>query len=797
MKLQFKIQLPIFALLIVLLGVNSYLSYQEAAKGLRAASLETLQGETHALANFIRDVGVTNKDNIQRIANNESITRFYQGNTQDFANVNYTNDVLQDITKTYKDFLYVALFDLKGNIVSSSDPKSAVIGDNFGDREYFKKAAAGEVYASSIFMGRVQPFPVIIITAPVMIDGKVVGVIRGTLNVDKISNIILDIAIGENGFAYILNDQGLVSIVRVKEWLFNETLAVIPLYKGWVAEGGEGFSEATSNDGQNIFVYRQAIPEMKITVVVRAPEAEVMASLNDIRNSGIMVVIGALLAGAVVIFLILKPIVSALTRGVNFANDVARGKLDGTLDVHRKDEIGALADALRSIPSTLRAVTEEYNQLGDKIHYGHLDSIGDVSKFEGDFASLVQGTNSILNNFKALLESINSPVFVLDKNLNATYANAVTRSLVGEDYVGKSCKILFNNEDDGTDKDAVLIAYKTKNPATNDTVTRPRGRQIDVTYSAIPMLSESGELNCMLILVTDVTSIKKTQRTVIEVAQSANDIANRAAAAAEELSAQVEQVTRGTSEQRDRTASAAAAIEEMNATVLEVARNAEEARIQAGETQNRANHGAELVAKVVKSIGDVNTVSVTLSENIQALGTQAESIGSVMSVISDIADQTNLLALNAAIEAARAGEAGRGFAVVADEVRKLAEKTMSATTEVGSSISGIQDSTAVNIAQFDKASKIIKEATELANVSGQALTEIHGLAEGNSGLITGIATAAEEQSATAEEIHLAAEGVNRIADEISTGMDEASIAVRELAELSLELREALNRLQNI
>ncbi len=797
MKLLYKIQLPIFALLILLLGVNSYLSYQEAANGLRDASLETLQGETHALANFVRDIGETNKENILRIASNEEILSFYQGDTQNIDSVTYTNDVLQRISKSYKDFLYVALFDLEGKIIASSDPKTAVIGADFGDRDYFKKAAAGEVYTSSVFLGRVQPFPVIIVSAPVMVDNKVVGVLRGTLNVQKMTEIILDIAIGENGFAYILNDEGLVSIVRVKEWLFNKDLSVIPLYKGWVAQGGEGFSEETSVNGDNIFVYRQAIPEMKIVVVVRAPEKEVMSSLVDIRNSAFMVVIGALLAGAVVIYLIVNPIVSSLTRGVNFANDIANGKLDGTLAVTRKDEIGALADALRSIPSTLNSVIEEYNQLGEKIHYGYVDSVGDASKFEGDFACLVQGTNSILNNFKSLLESINSPVFILDKNLNATYANAVTRSLVGDDYMGKSCKTLFNNEDNGTEHDAVLIAARTKQPATNDTVTRPKGRQIDVTYSAIPMTGNDGELNCILILVTDVTNIKKTQRTIVEVAHEANDIANRAAAAAEQLSAQVEQVSRGTSDQRDRTASAAAAIEEMNATVLEVARNAEEARIQAGETQSKSSHGAELVEKVVKSIGDVNTVSETLSENIKALGTQAESIGSVMGVISDIADQTNLLALNAAIEAARAGEAGRGFAVVADEVRKLAEKTMSATTEVGSSISGIQSSTAVNIEQFDKAAKIIAEATELANVSGQALTEIYELAEGNAGLITGIATAAEEQSATAEEIHLAAEGVNRIADEISTGMDEAAIAVRELAELSLNLKETLNRLQNL
>jgi methyl-accepting chemotaxis protein len=234
---------------------------------------------------------------------------------------------------------------------------------------------------------------------------------------------------------------------------------------------------------------------------------------------------------------------------------------------------------------------------------------------------------------------------------------------------------------------------------------------------------------------------------------------------------------------------------EMNSTVLEVAKSAGQASEQSEQTREKANDGATLVNKVVASMGVVNKVAQTLQVNMQELGKQAESIGGVMNVISDIADQTNLLALNAAIEAARAGEAGRGFAVVADEVRKLAEKTMSATHEVGANITSIQHSAHVNIEEVGSAATAITEATELANASGTALTEIVNLASANSSIVTSIATAAEEQSSTSEEINKSIEEINSIVGETSDGMVQASAAVQELSRMAQELNHVMEQLK--
>jgi methyl-accepting chemotaxis protein len=228
---------------------------------------------------------------------------------------------------------------------------------------------------------------------------------------------------------------------------------------------------------------------------------------------------------------------------------------------------------------------------------------------------------------------------------------------------------------------------------------------------------------------------------------------------------------------------------------MEVAKNAGQASEQSDLTKNKAGDGAALVDKVVQAINEVNKVAATLQTNMQELGTQAESIGGVMNVISDIADQTNLLALNAAIEAARAGEAGRGFAVVADEVRKLAEKTMSATQEVGANITGIQHSARTNIDEVNTAAKAITEATNLSNTSGQALNEIVALATGTSSVVTSIATAAEQQSATSEEINHSIEEISRIVAETSDGMVQAASAVQELSSMAQELNRVMKELQ--
>lgn len=243
-----------------------------------------------------------------------------------------------------------------------------------------------------------------------------------------------------------------------------------------------------------------------------------------------------------------------------------------------------------------------------------------------------------------------------------------------------------------------------------------------------------------------------------------------------------------------RLSEAATAMNEMNATVLEVASNAEGAADAASSVQTQAHDGNALVLRTVESLHTLRELSVNLKTDMAGLDKQAKDIGTVLTLIRDIADQTNLLALNAAIEAARAGEAGRGFAVVADEVRKLAEKTMSATRDVESAIEAIQEGTIKSSSRMDNAVTAIEAAGQIGEESGHALEKISTLANDSSLRVSAIAAAATEQSAASEEINRSITEVNHLSAQIAQVMGDA---VEHTTQMAKEAHVLVDILENM
>jgi methyl-accepting chemotaxis protein len=262
-----------------------------------------------------------------------------------------------------------------------------------------------------------------------------------------------------------------------------------------------------------------------------------------------------------------------------------------------------------------------------------------------------------------------------------------------------------------------------------------------------------------------------------QAAERLEEAAIRLAEASRAVSGLVESSEDGAQQQRSRLSETTTVMEQMNATVLDVAKSAASAAGNAEASRQKAIAGAEAVDRVSEAVNEVRHGSQALKGHMADLGARAEGIGAIMNVISDIADQTNLLALNAAIEAARAGEAGRGFAVVADEVRKLAEKTMQATTEVGAAITGIRGGVAEAVAGVESSAATVARVSELSSNSGVSLREIVTLAEATSDQVRAIATASEEQSATSEEITRGIEAIADVAEENARAMSQADRSV--------------------
>ncbi|MBI1910563.1 MAG: methyl-accepting chemotaxis protein [Deltaproteobacteria bacterium] len=271
------------------------------------------------------------------------------------------------------------------------------------------------------------------------------------------------------------------------------------------------------------------------------------------------------------------------------------------------------------------------------------------------------------------------------------------------------------------------------------------------------------------------------------------DTSNHLASASEQLSTSSTQIAEGADRQSSQTTHVATAMEEMNATVIEVAKNSQQASESARTTQKIAESGGDVVSQAITAMQEVSASTSVTADTIKKLGKSSEEIGTIISVINDIADQTNLLALNAAIEAARAGEQGRGFAVVADEVRKLAERTTKATKEISGMIKAIQDETFKAVDAMDEGTVKVENGVKLANEAGDALKQIVDGVENVTDMIGHIATSAEEQSATTDEITQNMDSIAEVAKTNVFAIGEVSKATNELASLATELKDLVTK----
>lgn len=271
------------------------------------------------------------------------------------------------------------------------------------------------------------------------------------------------------------------------------------------------------------------------------------------------------------------------------------------------------------------------------------------------------------------------------------------------------------------------------------------------------------------------------------------DAVQATAGASAEISSSSEQMSSGLQDQSMQTNDVAAAIEQMTKTIISTTQHTTEAANAAKNAGKAARDGGKIVEETIDGMNKIAGVVTKSAETVQTLGKSSDQIGEIIQVIDDIADQTNLLALNAAIEAARAGEQGRGFAVVADEVRKLAERTTKATKEVAATIKQIQNETVNAVDSMQQGQEEIERGRHLANSAGESLKRIITESQEVVDMVTQVAAASEEQSATAEEIGRSVDKINNVTKESASGIQQIAKASEDLNNLAGNLEHLVSQ----
>jgi len=309
--------------------------------------------------------------------------------------------------------------------------------------------------------------------------------------------------------------------------------------------------------------------------------------------------------------------------------------------------------------------------------------------------------------------------------------------------------------------------------------------QGDLTVS----ISTSGKDEVGMLAASTSRMTSNLRDIISRVATASSDIAS----ASNQLLVTAEQIATGAEEVAAQAGTVATASEEMSHTSHDIANNCGRAADASQQSTSAANSGVVVVQETIDGMNVIADRVRQTAATIEALGSRSEQIGEIVGTIEDIADQTNLLALNAAIEAARAGEQGRGFAVVADEVRALAERTTKATHEIGKMIKAIQSETMAAVREMEAGVVDVEKGAVSSRKSGEALQEILGSISETSMQISQIATAAEEQTAVTNEVTMNVQQITEVVSQTARGAEETADAASQLAAQAKGLHELIQR----
>lgn len=486
---------------------------------------------------------------------------------------------------------------------------------------------------------------------------------------------------------------------------------------------------------------------------------------NVVDNSRIVIFIG-MIVGTLFFFFAFIKMTTMLTKPIEqfkkAITQYAMGDFEESVIINSKDEFGELSVSLEQLREAQNQKIEAANEISKGNLSIQINVLSEKDQLSKSFQVVITNLNLLLSELRNVTSEIVNGKLSKRGNPEGFYG-AYKEIVVG---INSTLDAMFMPIKEGV---SVL-----EEMAKGDFSARVKGEY-------------KGEHR----LISD--SINTLGDSLTNILSNLSEMVNLTATISEQISSSTEEMAAGAQEQSVQTVEVASTVEEMTKTIISTAKNASQAAEASKKAGEVARDGGSVVEQTVKGMNRIAEFVEKASEKIQALGKSSEQIGEIVQVIDDIANQTNLLALNAAIEAARAGEQGRGFAVVADEVRKLAERTTKATKEISDMIKRIQNVTDNVVESMKEGSGEVETGKVLAQKAGNSLQEIINASDEVLDVVAQVASASEQQSATSEQISHNVESISKVTHESASGIQQIAGAADELNKMTVNLKDLISR----
>jgi methyl-accepting chemotaxis protein len=602
---------------------------------------------------------------------------------------------------------------------------------------------------------------------PLLRNGVFYGIVGADVSLNDLNNEVNKIKVYDSGFGALVSNKGIFVGYKDKSYLGNESLSSLskklnaPELEKMAADIQAGIGGMIETDklieGEDLLAFYQPVKKSNWGLILFIPKDEIFANVNSvIFYITIIFILATLLITGLVIYVSDK-ITKPINKAVEAIIEIGKGDLSTRLVVESEDEIGVMSDTFNKFTDGLR----ELVKILKEVSRGNVEVYFEPRSNKDELAPAINNTISSLKNL------ISETNMLLDGALKGELEKRgdLTKFEGGFKEILKG----MNNLMEVIHKPIAEGSDVLKILATGDLTVRMEGNYegyFNLIKESINTLADS--FNSLI--------------------QELSEAVQATASATTQISASSEEMAAGAQEQSAQASEVATAVEQMTSTIVETTKNANFAAENAKKAGDTANIGGQVVYKTVEGMNRISEVVGKAAQTVQALGKSSDQIGEIVQVINDIADQTNLLALNAAIEAARAGEQGRGFAVVADEVRKLAERTTKATKEIATMIKQIQKDTSEAVTSIQEGEKEVEKGKEMAVKSGESLKEIVNATNKVVDMINAVASASEEQSSAAEQISKSIESINNVTHESATGIQQIARASEDLNRLTENLK---------